>query len=410
MLAVKEDIIESCVKVPACRLCGRKELQPVISFGDMPLSNAFLNKPTDEELRFPLDVVFCPYCSLVQLQETVSPELLFRDYNYFSSVSAGMLEHARDLAYELIETGNLGSGSLVMEIASNDGYLLQYFRDAHIPVLGIDPAKNIADLAEKRGIHTIPEFFGRDMAKSLPKADVVLALNVLGHVSDLTGFVSGIREVLKPNGVAVIEVPYIRDMVESLAPDTIYFEHLHYFSLTALVTLFKTHGLQVVKAERIPIHCGSLRVYVTHPNATPPWDRYGMEDILYLESKLGVDSMWYYRDYAHRVSEALDIILSILKDKRRAGRRIVGFGAAAKGVQLLNYLHAGDLVDRVVDETPAKQGKYMPGTHTLIVPPSEMGIVDVALLLAWNWADEFKKRFPAMEGRWLIPFPKLRFE
>ncbi len=403
-------VLPTITHIPKCRLCGEDELQPVISFGEMPLSNAFLNNPKDPEEFFPLGVVFCPYCSLVQLAETVSPDKLFREYNYFSSVSAGMLAHAKELADECMGK-YLGAGGQVIEIASNDGYLLQYFKQNGIKVLGVDPAENVAKIAEAKGVPTCVDFFGYEMSKALPKADVVLALNVLGHVSDVTGFVDGIREVLKPGGTAIVEVPYVRNMIDSLAFDTIYFEHLYFYSLTALVNLFKWHGLQVAWVEKIPIHCGSLRVYVTHPHPLAPADRYGIDDLLYLEDKLGVNRLEYYRDFGLRVREALGIIRGVLVEKRQQGKRIVGFGAAAKGVMLLNHLKAGiNLLDCVVDETPAKTGKYFPGTHNRVVSPTEMGEVDVAFLLAWNWISEFKAKFPEMSGRWLIPFPKLRFE
>lgn len=398
--------MEDCTVTQTCRMCGERDLQPVISFGRVPLSNAFLNKPGDPEELFPLSVVFCPRCTLVQLAETVSPTRLFSEYSYFSSVSAGMLGHARELASIVTKLKVLGKDSLVMEIASNDGYLLQYF--SGIPVLGIDPAENIAKIANDNGIPTKVEFFGREMAKELPQADIVFALNVLGHVADLTGFVDGIEIVLKPKGVAIIEVPYVRDMVESCDASTIYFEHLYYFSVTALVNLFKTHGLQVVKAERIPIHCGSLRLYVTHPNGGAPADRYGLEDLLYMEERLGVDRTYYYSNFSREVQRTLTDLRGILAEKARRGERIVGFGAAAKGTMLLNFLRAGvEVVDSVVDETPAKQGKFMPGTHQRIVPPGEIGRVDTALLLAYNWEKEFISRFPTLATRWLIPFPRL---
>lgn len=404
-------VAPSYTTIQVCRLCGERELQPVIAFGDLPLSNSFLSAPDEPEDRFPLEVVFCPFCALVQLSETIAPERLFRNYNYFSSVSAGMLTHAQELAADSIRRFNLNRGSHVVELASNDGYLLQYFAQAGIPTLGVDPAQNVAQVAATKGVPTLTEFFGRETARLVPKADLVLALNVLGHVADLNGFVDGIRQVLKPNGTAIVEIPYIRPMIEGLAPDTMYFEHLFYFSLTALVGLFKRNGLQVVKAERLPVHCGSIRIYITHPNAFPPDDRYGLAMIQKAEDALGVAQLPYYQFFAIRVKEALRVIRSTLVEKRKAGKRIVGFGAAAKGVQLLNYLHAGvELVDYVVDETPAKIGKFLPGTHQRVAAPSEIGPVDVAFLLAWNWQNEFRDRFPGMAGKWLIPFPQLRTE
>lgn len=412
MLSQGETKVQSdYIIVQACRVCGEKNLQPVISFGAMPLSNAFLNSPSEPDELYPLDVVFCPNCALVQLSETIEPTKLFSHYNYFSSVSREMVEHAERLAEETIDKRSLGSKSLVMEIASNDGYLLQHFKNRGIPVLGIDPAENIAKVAQENGIETVVDFFGRDMAGKLPQADVVFALNVLGHVSDVTGFIEGIAKVLKPNGVAIIEVPYVREMVESCDASTIYFEHLYYWNVTALCNSFKWHGLQVVKVERIPIHCGSLRVYVTHQDPFPVDDRRGLNQLLGEERLLGIDRPYYYNNYASTVKYALQTIHRVLGECRKDGQRIVGFGAAAKGTMLLNQLHAGiELIDRVVDETPAKQGKFIPGVKVPIVSPGEMGQVDAALLLAWNWKHEFKSKFPQLGGRWIIPFPQLRQE
>ena len=252
-----------------CRACGAADPVPFLSLGEMPLADGLLKPedPVDAEAFYPLTVAFCPACGLVQLRETVSPEELFcQDYPYYSSFSDTLLEHARKNAEHLIQSRELGPESLVVELASNDGYLLQYFHKAGIPVLGIDPAEGPAAAAEAKGIPTLRAFFGKELAEELRaqgmKADVILANNVLAHVPDLGGFVDGIRTLLKDDGVAVIEVPYVRDLVERGEFDTIYHEHLCYFSVSALDHLFRTHGLSLNHLEPLAIHGGSLRLYV----------------------------------------------------------------------------------------------------------------------------------------------------
>src|SRR2546426_6623270 len=246
-----------------CRSCGNTALDTIFSLGRIPLANALLTKEDlgRTEERFPLDLAFCPRCTLVQILETVPPEKLFRDYLYFSSFSDTILQHSEEHVKRLIENEDLGRSSLALEIGSNDGYLLQYFRKAGVPVLGVEPAHNIANAAEEKGIKTIPEFFTSDLAATLPKADVVIANNVLAHVPDLNDFVAGIKMVLKPGGLATIEIPYVREMVERAEFDTIYHEHLCYFSITALDAIFARNDLVLDHVERLPVHGGSLRPF-----------------------------------------------------------------------------------------------------------------------------------------------------
>ena len=261
---------------PPCRACCRSHLKTILSLGDTPLANALLKKEQldQPEETYPLDLAFCPHCTLVQITETVPPEKLFREYLYFSSFSDMLLQHARELATRLIHSRGLNANSLVVEVASNDGYLLQYYKQAGIPVLGIEPAVNIARVAQnERGIPTLCEFFGAALARRLRdegrRADVIHAHNVLAHVADLNGFVEGIRLVLKDDGVAVIEVPYVKEMIDRCEFDTIYHEHLCYFSLTALDALFRRHGLIIQDVEHIPIHGESLRLFVMVDGSRP---------------------------------------------------------------------------------------------------------------------------------------------
>jgi len=291
----------------SCRACGHESLEPILALGSTPLANSLLSPETanDAEPRYPLDLVLCPSCSLVQITETVPPQQLFGEYLYFSSFSETMLEHARKLVAEVVERRALGPQSLALEVASNDGYLLQYYKQAEVPVLGIEPAQNIARVAEERGIRTLADFFGRDVGLRLAqaglRADVLHANNVLAHVADLSGFVEGLRAVLKDDGVAIIEAPYVRDMIEHCEFDTIYHEHLCYFSLHALNHLFARHALKVVDATRIAIHGGSLRVTVARrESAEVPAQ--SVAETLQQERDLGIDKRAFYDDFARRVA------------------------------------------------------------------------------------------------------------
>jgi len=286
-----------------CRSCGHGKLDLVLSLGRTPLANALLTREQldQPEETYPLDLVFCSACALVQITETVPPERLFSHYLYFTSFSDTMVQYAKELAARVVESRGLGPDSLVVELASNDGYLLQFYRDAGVPVLGIEPATNIAEAARKRGIPTLDRFFGTELAGELvakgTRADVMHANNVLAHVADLNGFVAGIARVLKPDGVAIIEVPYVRTMLEALEFDTIYHEHLCYFSLTALQALFQRHGLRAVDVEQLPIHGGSLRLFVQsrgEPSAA-------IRTILDEERAGGMDRVEFYSRFGERV-------------------------------------------------------------------------------------------------------------
>lgn len=401
---------------PPCRSCGSEHPELVLSLGRTPLANALL---TAEELdrpeaTFPLDLVFCPGCSLVQIAETVPPEQLFGHYLYLSSFADTMLRSAEDLASRLVSTRRLDAESLVIEIASNDGYLLQFYRRAGVPVLGIEPAANIAEVARNRGIDTLTKFFGADVGRNLRAegrlADVVHANNVLAHVADLNGFVEGIVTILKPDGIAVIEVPHVKAMFEKLEFDTIYHEHLCYFSLIALEKLFKRFGLAVVDLECIPIHGGSLRLFVAASGR--PSSR--VCDLLDEEHFAGLDRFAYYGLFGEKVGVLRAQLLDLLDQLKRSGKRIAAYGASAKGSTLLNYCQIGrDTLDFVVDRSTVKQGLYTPGMHLPIVAPE--AIVewkpDYLLLLAWNLADEIleqQRRYRDLGGRFIVPVPEPR--
>ncbi|MBI3058115.1 MAG: methyltransferase domain-containing protein, partial [Deltaproteobacteria bacterium] len=330
----------------SCRSCGSERLEEIISLGEIPLANSLLTAEnlSHPEARYPLDVVFCPTCSLVQITITMPPEKLFQNYFYFSSVSETMLHHSKELVNRLIQSRGLDADSLVVEVASNDGYLLQYFVHAGIPVLGIEPAQNVAQVAQQRGVSTITEFFSLDLARKLraqgKEADVVIGNNVLAHVADLNGFVRGVKLLLKKDGVAIFEVPYVKDLVDRCEFDTIYHEHLCYFSLTALDTLFRAHDLLIVNVERLDIHGGSLRVFVKHPAAAGD-HRDAVQRLLAEEVSWGVRGFSFYRDFGAKVRWLQTTLCDLLLGLKSQERRIVGYGAGAKASILLNIFGIG---------------------------------------------------------------------
>ncbi len=401
----------------ACRGCGRSGLEVVLDLGEMPLANAILTEAdlARPEPRYPLALAYCPACWLVQITETVAPDLLFREYTYFSSVSDAFVEHSRRIAERLIGQRGLGSDSLVVELASNDGYLLQHYARAGVPVLGIDPARNVAEVATARGVPTLAEFFTRDLADELARsgrvADVVHANNVIAHVPDLNGFVAGMARILKPAGVAVIETPYLRELVERLEFDTIYHEHIFYHSLTALSRVFERNGLSIVDVERLAVHGGSLRVFAMHSGAEDPGEAVG--ELLAEETAVGLCSPEYYATFAGRVEALGRELRSMLVSLRSQGHTVAAYGAAAKGAVLLNAFNIGpDLISFVADRSPHKQGHLMPGVHIPIVGPDQLVArkPEECLLLTWNFADEIlaqQAEYRRLGGRFIIPVPKL---
>ena len=402
--------------IDRCRSCNNAELRDVLSLGNVPLADAFLTEDAllKPELRFPLNVAFCDDCSLVQIRETVAPEILFgSDYPYFSSFSPAWLEHCRGNAEELMQSRNLGRSSLVVEIASNDGYMLRNFHQRGIPTLGIDPVPGPAAAAEKLGIPTLRKYFGLQLAEDLRTekslADVILGNNVLAHVADLSGFVHGIRTLLKPEGVAVIEVPYVRDLIDHCEFDTIYHEHLCYFSVTALHRLCMDRGLCLREVRRLPTHGGSLRLYIQH--GLQPSDQ--VLRMLDEEAAAGISAATYYETFAERVSVLQRDLVTLLERLRASGKTIAGYGAAAKGTTLLNASGvSAEHLDFIVDRNVHKHGHYMPGLRPPIVPTERLLAErpDYVLLLAWNFRDEIIRQqteYLNRGGQFIIPVPEV---
>ena len=382
------------------------------------MANRFLKKTQlgEPEPKYHLDVYFCPQCFLVQLGEVVSPETLFKDYVYVSGTSDTLRNHFQGLATQVEEFAKLTRNSLVVDIGSNDGTLLRCFQRIGTRTLGIEPATNIAKISQEHQIETINDFFSRDLALRISKEDkasVVLATNVFAHVDNLVDFVQGVSSLLDDNGVFVIEVPYLADLIERMLFDTIYHEHLSYFGVTPLATLFDEFGMRVVDVKRIDSHGGSIRVYVTKSSSNIA-RKESVDLILRTERKIGLSSLQTFLDFGAQVDVLKSKLLSMLEQFKAEGKRIVGYGAPAKGNTLLNCCNIGrDLLDYIVDESPLKHGLYTPGTHIEVIPTKHLreDKPDYALLLAWNYAPEILERereFRRNGGKFIVPIPEPR--
>ncbi len=400
--------------IDSCLSCGYEGLETILSFGETPVADHLLrhDELKQPSLRVPLDLRLCQLCSLVQLGQSLDPAWMFNEsYPYFSSVTAGLLEHSRMHVEELIKRQRLGMDHLVVEIASNDGYLLQYFDQASVPVLGIEPCSRQAKQARQKGIDTEENFFNSELASSLlergMQADVIIANNVLAHVPALNDFVAGISSLLGENGLVSIEVPYIVDLVNRLEFDTIYHQHLCYFSVTALDLLFRRHGLFINDLRRLSIHGGSLRIYAGKQDLATKSVRESLRE----EVKLGVSRLPYFLDFVQRVEKRRRALLQLLNGLKQKGCRIAAYGAAAKGNALLSYCGIDNsLVDYVVDSNPEKHNLFMSGIVLPVYPVEHLlnDQPDYVLMLVWNIADEVlnqQAEYRARGGQFIIPIP-----
>jgi SAM-dependent methyltransferase len=400
-----------------CRSCSAETGSLVLDLGTQPLANNLLlpddlSKP---EPKFPLRLAVCENCWLLQIVDLVPPLDLFSEYLYFSSFSDLMLRHAKEAATRYIREFLLNENSLVVEIASNDGYFLKNFKEAGVPCLGIEPARNIAKVAQEKGIETLVEFFGNELATQLTskgeEADLILGNNVFAHAPFPNDFVAGMGELLKPKGRIILEFPYAVDFIENTEFDTIYHEHVFYFSLTALEPLFLRHGLTIFHAERIPIHGGSLRLFACHEGAFPKQD--SVSELVAAERQKGFASAEYYKQFEQRVLDLRRSLLDLLQQLKGQGKSIAAYGASAKGSTLLNFYGVGkETLDFVADRSTYKQARLTPGTHIPIVPPSRLleAQPDYTLLLTWNFAEEIlaqQKAYRDKGGKFIIPIPKV---
>jgi SAM-dependent methyltransferase len=412
---LKSDLHDSSQTETVCRACKSEHIVSFLDLGVTPLADRLLTSVGENEPVFPLNVVFCEHCALVQITETVAPEILFADaYPYYSSFSPALLAHSRENVLGVLAARKLTHDSLVIELASNDGYLLKNYKEAGIPVLGIDPAEGPATAAERIGVPTLQDFFTLALAEKLraegKRADVVHANNVLAHVADTNGFILGLKAILKPDGVAVIEVPYVKSLIDHVEFDTIYHEHLCYFSVTALDNLFRRHGLFLNRIELLAIHGGSLRLFVEpQENVTA-----SVTAQLRLEQELGLNRFEFFRDFSDRVTALKAGLVSLVRELKAQGKRIAAYGAAAKGATMLNYCGlSSNEIDFVVDRNTYKQGRFMPGAHIPVRDPSALleEKPDYVLLLAWNFADEIFEQqaaYRAAGGKFIVPVPSPR--
>ena len=385
----------------SCRSCSAPLEFVFCDLGMSPLANAYLGPEQlhHAEAFYPLRAFVCSQCFLVQLEEFESPESIFGDYAYFSSYSDSWLEHCRRYTEDMRRRFKLDHNSQIVELASNDGYLLQYFKEAGIPVLGVEPAANVAAVAIDKGIPTLVEFFGVETATQMAKegnsADLLLGNNVLAHVPDLNDFVAGMRMVLKPGGVITMEFPHLLRLMQYTQFDTIYHEHFSYFSLHSVDRVFSDHGLGIFDVEQLPTHGGSIRIYAQHEDAADRPIQDSVRDLIQTEKAAGVTELATYREFASHVTQLKCELVDFLITARKAGKQVVGYGAPAKGNNLLIYCGIGrDFVYYTVDRFAAKQGRILPGTHIPIFSPERLKETrpDYVFILPWNIKDEIMGR------------------
>ncbi len=405
---------------PNCRFCRTPLQHTFCDLGMSPISNSYLRQEQLQHMEpfYPLHAQVCSACYLVQLQECESPDHIFNDeYAYFSSYSQSWLDHAKRYTEKMIQRFNLDTSSQVVEIASNDGYLLQYFVEAGLPVLGVEPSANVAQVAQDKGISSLVKFFGVKTAQELvadeKQADLLLGNNVLAHVPDLNDFVAGLNIALKPHGVITMEFPHLLRQIQNNQFDTIYHEHFSYLSLISVEKVFAHHGLDLFDVEELPTHGGSLRIYAKHTEDQTKEISNTVDSIRELEVSMGLKRMETYEAFYADVVETKVKLLEFLIQAKQTGKRVAGYGAPAKGNTLLNYCGVGpEFIDFTVDLSPHKQGKYLPGTHIPIHAPDQImqEKPDYVLILPWNLKDEIMEQMASIRqwgGKFVIPIPQV---
>lgn len=405
------------MKSPACRFCGSPLTHTFVDLGMSPLSNSYLRSEDLGRMEpfYPLHARVCDQCRLVQLEEFESPQAIFSDYAYFSSCSDSWLAHAKEYADRMISRFGLNQSSQVVEIASNDGYLLRNFREKGIPVLGIEPAANVAKVAEEAGIPTLVKFFGVQTARELVgegrQADLLLGNNVLAHVPDINDFVAGMKILLKPEGVITMEFPHLLQLMDKSQFDTIYHEHFSYLSFITAQRIFEKHGITLFDVEELPTHGGSLRVYGRDAEYGSFPVSVNVERLVNREVAAGLTTLEAYAGFAEKVRETKRRLLAFLIQAKREGKTIVGYGAPAKGNTLLNYCGIRtDFIDYTVDRSTHKQGRFLPGTHIPVHHPDKVRETkpDYLLILPWNLKDEIMGQMAHIRewgGKFVIPIP-----
>jgi len=403
-------------KNSTCRVCKSKNLSKVLSFGPTPLANAFLSSSQIDfqESFFPLDVYFCGDCGFLQLGHVVSPKILFKDYVYVSSTSLVFVNHFKKFADEVFPRFSLNNKSLIIDIGSNDGILLKPFKTLGARVLGIEPAVHIANIAKKEGIDTIPEFFSVNLAKKIVKtkgkAKIVTATNVFAHIDDLDEVIKGVLILLEEDGVFIMEAPYLIDFIKKRYFDLVYHEHLSYWAIKPLITLFNRFDMTLFDVQKVDSHGGSIRIFVKKNKSFHKTSK-NIVNFLNLEKKYKLDDKNTYLKYADLVLQNRLQLMKLLTSLKLKKKRIIGYGAPAKGNTLLNYFKIGtDLLDYIVDDSPFKQGLYTPGTHIPVVPAQKLkeDKPDYILILAWNFAKPIIEKYSWFEkdgGRFIIPVP-----
>jgi 2-polyprenyl-3-methyl-5-hydroxy-6-metoxy-1,4-benzoquinol methylase len=402
-----------------CRICKNENLRKFLSLGTTPLANSFLSKDglKKEEKKFPLELCFCERCKLVQLTYIVPSEDMFRDYVYLSSTTKSFRKHFEEMAIEIAKDFGLDEKSVVVDIGSNDGILLKPFKELGINIIGVEPAANVAKIAEENGIETINDFFNEkvvdEIIKSKGNADVVTANNVFAHIDDIGSVIENVKRLLKKDGIYVIEIQYFVDTIEQMTFDNVYHEHMSYYTLTSLDYFFRLHGMEVFRVKRIGTHGGSLRVFVKKKGSGHKADD-SVKKLVDYEKNMGIDDFKIYEEYGKKVDGVKKKLVDYIKKIKNEGKIIAAYGAPAKGNTLLNFCNIGkDYIEYIIEDNPLKQNLFAPGTHIQVVSSKILDekLPDFILILAWNFADEIlnkTKNYAEKGVKFIIPLPEPR--